>query len=308
MIVPQRVGVSGGELSYLDIGEGPAVVLLHGFPLSSLHWRELIPALAARSRVIAPDLLGTGASEKPVGPSMGPVAQAGRVAQLLTGLGIDRCAVVAHGTGAAAALALAAQGNGVEAMVLMDVVDAWPLREEPSPGPRAAIERILDLGMRRRERFGAPLVDGYAAAFVDDPDAFVRLQRAVCVDPASERTVVLDDITCPVLVMWGEDDPFAPVAAAEQLNEAMPSSTLALLPGCGHFLLDEAPETIGPMIAEYIRAMYLRVPHGHDGQKEGVVMLQLERRPPWVDLAEEERDDWFDVDAGPDAGAEEPAR
>jgi hypothetical protein len=65
-----------------------------------------------------------------------------------------------------------------------------------------------------------------------------------------------------------------------------------LLPGCGHFLPEEVPETIGPMLAEYLRARYLMEPHGHD-QKEGVVMLQLERRPPWVDLAADEADDWY---------------
>ena len=79
----------------------------------------------------------------------------------------------------------------------------------------------------------------------------------------------------------------------------MPSSTLGLLPGCGHFLPEEAPETIGPMIAEYLRARFLMEPHGHD-QKNGVVMLQLERRPPWVDLADDEADDWFDVETTED--------
>ena len=49
------------------------------------------------------------------------------------------------------------------------------------------------------------------------------------------------------------------------------------------------------MIAGYLRARFLMEPHGHD-HNEGVVMLQLERRPPWVDLAEDEADDWFDVE------------
>ena len=83
---------------------------------------------------------------------------------------------------------------------------------------------------------------------------------------------------------------------AERLNEAIPASTLALLPGCGHYLPEEAPETIGPLITEYLRARYLRVPHAHADDKEGVVLLQLERRPPWIDLEEDEKDDWFDVE------------
>ena len=88
----------------------------------------------------------------------------------------------------------------------------------------------------------------------------------------------------PVLILGGEDDPLVPVDTLEALNEAIPSSTLGLLPGCGHDLLIDAPDTVLPMVHEYLRARYLHVVHGHDAA-EGTVMLQLERRPPWVDLA-----------------------
>ena len=101
----------------------------------------------------------------------------------------------------------------------------------------------------------------------------------------------------PVLLLWGEDDDVVPVAIAEELNDAIPTSTLGLVPGCGHDLLAEAAATIAPMILEYLRARFLRAPHEHAG--EGVVRIQLERRPPWLDLEEDERDDWFDVEEEP---------
>lgn len=103
----------------------------------------------------------------------------------------------------------------------------------------------------------------------------------------------------PVLLLWGEDDEVVPVAVAEELNDAIPTSTLGLLPGCGHDLTDEAAATVAPMILEYLRARYLKESHaeahGHDADHahDGVVRIQLERRPPWVDLEEDERDDWF---------------
>lgn len=105
----------------------------------------------------------------------------------------------------------------------------------------------------------------------------------------------------PVLLLWGEEDEVVPVAVAESLNEAMPTSTLGIVPGCGHDLTDEAAATIAPMILEYLRARYLKVPHaqahaGADHGHEGIVRIQLERRPPWVDLEADERDDWFDVE------------
>ena len=97
-----------------------------------------------------------------------------------------------------------------------------------------------------------------------------------------------------------------PVSIAEELNDAIPTSTLGVLPGCGHELTDDAATTIAPMILEYLRARYLKQSHvdrttpvmAHDG----VVRIQLERRPPWVDLEEDERDDWFvedDEEAAP---------
>jgi hypothetical protein len=94
-----RFETSGGAIAYHDEGSGPAVVLLHGFPLSSYLWRGLIPALAARHRVLAPDLLGLGTSDKPTGAPLDIRAQAGYVTELLTHLGIDRVALVGHSTG-----------------------------------------------------------------------------------------------------------------------------------------------------------------------------------------------------------------
>jgi pimeloyl-ACP methyl ester carboxylesterase len=134
------------------------------------------------------------------------------------------------------------------------------------------------------------------------------LAQALAVDGGVEAMVLLDapraagigdedlaSFDFPVLLLWGEDDDVVPVAIAEALNDAIATSTLGLLPGCGHDLTDEAAATIAPMILEYLRARYLNVPHGHVAghAHEGVVRIQLERRPPWVDLEDDERDDWF---------------
>ena len=114
---------------------------------------------------------------------------------------------------------------------------------------------------------------------------------------AEDRGPVGDDdlasFDFPVLLLWGEDDAEVPVSVAEELNDAIATSTLGLLPGCGHDLTDEAAATIAPMILEYLRARYLREPHHAGHAHDGVVRIQLERRPPWLDLEEDERDDWF---------------
>ena len=123
-----------------------------------------------------------------------------------------------------------------------------------------------------------------------------RVEAMVLLDAPRASGVTDDDLAAfdfPVLLLWGEDDEQVPVAIAESLNEAIPTSTLGLVPGCGHDLLAEAAPTVAPLIFEYLRARYLKAPHGHDHAHDGIVRIQLERRPPWVDLEEDERDDWF---------------
>lgn len=203
----------------------PIVLLLHDAGRSADQWREFVPLLESRFRVLAPDL-----------PPGDVEVSLDRLQTLLDG---ERCGVIGHGTGGALAQALAERG-GVEAMVLLD----------------------------------APRAEG-----VGDDD--------------------LASFDFPVLLLWGEDDEVVPVAVAEELNDAIPMSTLGLLPGCGHELTDDAAATIAPMILEYLRARYLKQSHseahGHDADHahDGVVRIQLERRPPWVDLEADERDDWF---------------
>src|SRR6266849_2463009 len=126
----KRASTSGGAIAYRDQGEGPVVVLLHGFPTSSFLWRREIPLLASRMRVIAPDLLGYGESDRPEGVDLAEVAQAAYVRELLDRLGVEEVAVVGHDIGGAIGqlLALDPDGPAVRALVLIDSAcfDAWP--------------------------------------------------------------------------------------------------------------------------------------------------------------------------------------
>ncbi|HEY6568139.1 MAG TPA: alpha/beta hydrolase [Actinomycetota bacterium] len=300
-----RSVTDAGELAYLDEGDGPVVLLLHGFPTSSALWREFVPLLAGRFRVIAPDLMGSGDSLPAEGSSLDLAAHAAAIRSLLTHLDVDRFAAVGHGEGGGVAQLLALDGSGVDALVLIDSVafDAWPsieIRDAQQHRPmtpaivETTVRSVFDAGMAHGERLPDEVFDAYLRPWRTDDGAarFVRVLAGIDGQGLEGREDELGAIGFPVLILWGEDDPSLPVAVAERLNDAMPSSTLGLLPGCGHLLPEEAPETIGPMIAGYLRARFLMEPHGHD-HNEGVVMLQLERRPPWVDLAEDEADDWF---------------
>jgi pimeloyl-ACP methyl ester carboxylesterase len=305
MPAKQRARTAGGEIAYLDLGDGPAVVLLHGFPQSSFVWRDLAGLLAGRFRVIAPDLLGAGDSDKPAGEPLDIRAQSAYLRDLLEGLGLDRFGVVGAGHGGGIAQLLAADG-GVEALVLLNPVvgsfrPSTGIREngDPPADERAgnAVPTAIRAMLAKGIGSGTRLTDGLLAEYVrpfegtEGTAAFYRLAEGIDGAGLTGLEDRLAELEIPVLILWGEDDPFMPVEAADRLNAWIPTSTLGLLPGCGHFLAEEAMDTIGPMIYEYLRARYLRVPHGHDADPTGAVMIQLERRPPWVDLDDARDDD-----------------
>lgn len=318
------VGTAAGVVAFLDEGEGPPVLLLHGFPASSWQWRDFVPLLAARFRVIAPDLPGAGASKPADGVTLDLDTLAAAMRALIDSLGIERYAIVAHGTGAGVAQLLALDGEGVDALVLLGAatLDAWP-----SPGIQRVRERLsaegatptlarslvrgaFEAGAIRRERLSDEVLDAYAEPYAtgDGPGRLARVLAGLDGRGLAGREAALGALEAPALILWGEDDPVYPASVGERLNAAMPSSTLGLLPGCGHFLVEEAADTLGPMISEYLRARYAHAPHGHGDPNAGIVMLQLERRPPWVDLEEYERDEWFDPAddvEGDDAAADE---
>ncbi len=309
-VAPNTVTTTAGVVAFHDEGDGAPVLLLHGFPTSSWQWREFVPLLAARFRVIAPDLVGAGASTPADGATLDLETQAAAMRELMVHLGIERYAVVGHGAGGGVAQLLALDGDGVDALVLLspETFDAWSspgvarMRERldasgTTPGSvRELVHEAFEIGARQRHRLSDDVLDAYADPYAtaDGPARFMRVLEGLDRAGPADRAADIAAIDMPVLIFWGEDDPISPSSLGERLNDAMPSSTLGLLPGCGHFLVEEAAETIAPMISEYLRARYAHTPHGHDDAASGIVMLQLERRPPWVDLEHDEPDDWFD--------------
>jgi len=246
------------DLTFVEAGdpENPPIVFLHGWPTSSHLWRAFVPMASPWMRAIAPDLPDPCDLE----------GSATSVRTLLDGLGIERFAVVGHAEGAAVAQILAVRG-GVQAMVLIDAValDARPgSKQDPETTLRASVHH-----------------DGRLAE-----DAIVEYLRNA---PPGERVVrgrlpaaiELEGLEIPALVLWGEDDAFLPAELAERLGDALLMATVALLPGCGHLVTEDAPETVVPLVFQYLRSRYLRTPHAHE---EGPVSVQIGRRPPEEDF------------------------
>jgi pimeloyl-ACP methyl ester carboxylesterase len=285
------VPTSGGELAVIEAGdeEAPPVVLLAGALRSSHLWRNLTQLLSPWMRVLAVDLLGSGASDSPAGADLSLEAHTRYVREALEHLDVERFAVVGHGHGGGVAQLLAL-GGGAEAMVLIDSIgfDAWPgpaireLRERSGAFDRASVDAWLteavDTGVSHRDRLSSADVEGYLAPF-SGADGVERFERVVASLDGSGLVGLeprLAELEIPVLVLWGEEDRFVPVRLAERLGDALPMATIALLPGCGHLVLDDAPETAVPLVFQYLRSRYLGTPHVHEA---GPVTVQLGRPP-----------------------------
>jgi pimeloyl-ACP methyl ester carboxylesterase len=252
------------DLPYEVRGDGEPVLIVPGFPFGVHALRQLVPLAAGRFRTVVPDLSGIEGSR----------AQADALRGLLRGIGIERCALIAHGTGGRVAQALAFDGGGeVDAVVLL--ASPGPIGGVPFP---ASPEEALDGS--HVEPLDPSDADAYLEGWRRDSRAYER--GRVLLEAGDDVTGLEDAMAAwerPVLILHGEDDRIVEAGIAERLSAAIPASTLGFVPESGHLLLDDAFDSIGTMILEYLRARYLRAPHDHGG----ITMLQLERRPSWVD-------------------------
>ncbi len=261
--------LSVGEIAYVDAGRGEPVVFLHGIPSSADLWRNVAPLLAPMARVIVPDLIGYGASAKPEDAPLDIRAQAGYVRELLESLGVERCAVAGHDIGGGVAQLLAFEG-GVEALVLTNTIsfDGWPVegvrRVQDLPEGRwdeelaeKVVRTSFERGMERFDRMTPEEIEAYLEPWRGQPLALRRAFLSVDGEGLTGTEAALAALEIPVFVLWGEDDPFLPAERGERLGELIPTSTTALLPGVSHYLMEDAPETVGPLISHWLRSMYL---------------------------------------------------
>jgi pimeloyl-ACP methyl ester carboxylesterase len=264
----ERFQSDDGEIAWARLGEGPPVVMVHGTPWSSWTWRRIAPRLAERFSVYVFDLLGFGASEQRPGQDVSLSAHGARLAELLEYWGLERPAVVAHDIGGATALrAHLLHHRPIRALALIDVVALAPWG---SPFYRLVREHCSVF-----EQLPAPIHEGVLRAYVGTAQAR-PLDRAVqdaLVAPwlgsagqsAFYRQIahgdqrdtdqiepMYDQITAPTLVIWGEHDPWIPVAHGVELARRIPGSRLEVLPTAGHLVQEDEPEELVRLLGTHL--------------------------------------------------------
>jgi pimeloyl-ACP methyl ester carboxylesterase len=249
----------GHRVRYLSGGSGPPVVLIHGITSSADTWAPAMSSLAREHTVIAPDLLGHGASAKPRGDySLG--AYASGVRDLLAALGHDRVTIVGHSLGGGVAMQFAYQfPERTERLVLVSSGGLGRevnllLRAAALPGAELVLPFLVPgwlaqavggvgwagarLGLRLRQDLGE-VVRGFLS--LNDAEAraaFLHTLRAV-IDPGGQRVNGHDRLyltaNLPTLLVWGERDPIIPAAHGHTAHAAMPGSRLEVFANSGHF-------------------------------------------------------------------------
>lgn len=268
--VIRTVDIDDLTLGYRELGSGQPVLLLHGWPTSSFLWRRVMPPIARTHRVIALDLPGFGASDKPVDGRYDFAYFERAIDGFLDRLEIDRVAVAAHDIGGPIALHWALTRPGRARRIALLNTLLYPefspaiiefvtmLRQSEAREKLTSPEGLAEI-MRQGVADPATLPDDVIAEVVApfaSTDARRALARAgIGLVPAvfAEIAAQLPSLDVPVRVVYGEQDRILPDVAETftRLRRDLPAAQVTTLPNCGHFLQEEDPDTVGALLAEF---------------------------------------------------------
>ncbi len=256
--------IHGHRVAYDDQGSGPAVLLLHGFPLCRAMWQPQVKALSgAGYRVLAPDLRGFGRSPLPPGP-VTMDAYADDVIALMDDLGLGRAAVV---------------GMSMGGYVLFNLLERYPKRlagavflvTRAAGDDAAGKERRTALAKQVEEGRPQAVVEAFReilfapATLTESPELVARVRGWLEATPAAgmiggllamrerrDAIPLLPNIRVPSLVIGAEEDRAVPAEHSRVIAEGIPGARLELLSGAGHMASLEAPNAVNALLLEFL--------------------------------------------------------
>lgn len=267
MILDRHLIVDGVRLAYRHTTghTGETLVFLHGTPSHSHIWRDVIPALeAAGHGVLAYDLLGYGASERPLDRDTSVTAQVDLLAEVLAQLEVRHCTLIAHDIGGAVAQIITTRHpDRIDRLMLIDTVsyDSWPSStwrriirdhlDDHAAMPQAAFEamltRQLTMTVADPARMTGETLDAYLAPHrtpLGRASFFEHQVRHYDSTPTEQVAPSLKTLPTPTRILWGAQDRWQPLHYARRLAEDIPNATLTVIPDAGHFLMEDAPARV----------------------------------------------------------------
>ena len=256
----ETVRTSAGTVAAGRTGDGPPLVLAHGWPWSSFSWHRLIPQLAEHFRIHWYDMPGFGQSEKFADQRTSLDVQGVVFAEMLAHWKLDRPSVVAHDFGGATTLrAHLLHGCEYGRYLLMNVVAMRPWGSAFFDHVGRHVDAFMGLPPHIHRAIVEAYIKGALVNPIDTGDFERLVEPWVGADgqtsfyrqfaQADERYTAevesrFGDIRCPVKIVWGADDPWIPLERGKALHRLIPQAGFETLAGVGHLPQLEAPDRV----------------------------------------------------------------
>jgi pimeloyl-ACP methyl ester carboxylesterase len=261
------VDANGIKTNYLEAGSGPDVILVHGSGpgvTAYANWRLVIPALAERFHVIAPDLVGFGFSERPSDVEYSVQTWADQVVGLMDSLGLQQASIIGNSFGGAIALRIAAQHpERADKLVLMGSMGVdFPITEglERVWGYEPSFEnmrKVLDVFAYDRKlvpdelaevRYRATLQPGFQESFA----AMFPAPRQRWVDAMRTDDEEIRKLSHRTLIIHGREDQVIPVETSLHLMQLLENGDLHVFSHCGHWVQIERSADFNRIVGDFI--------------------------------------------------------
>ncbi|WP_374945493.1 alpha/beta fold hydrolase [Agreia sp.] len=267
--VGRSIVVGGVDTNYHDVGEGPVLLMLHGSgPGVSAwaNWRGVIPDLATRFRVIAPDLLGFGRTRPSAEQTYDISSWMDHLHGFIDALGLEQLSVVGNSFGGGLALRVAiSRPDAVTRLVVMGSVG---VPSTITPGLEAVwgftpsfenMRRLLDIFAFDSSRATDELAKLRLAAATRSGvhEAYAQMFRAPrqrALDEMNVPEADLKSITQPTLILHGRDDRVIPLSNSIALNALIDDSQLHVFGRCGHWVQIEEREGFVELVSRFVAA------------------------------------------------------
>jgi 2-hydroxy-6-oxonona-2,4-dienedioate hydrolase len=237
------VTIYGAKIHYVESGVGPAVVLLHGLGGNTTHWAYNIAALAQKYRVIVPDQIGFGKSDKPlINYRIGTYVDF--LDAFLKELRIERASLVGNSLGGWVAAAYSvAHADKVDRLVLVDAAGLTPAQDfdmallmKLNPSTREGMKELVSKVFYNKLIFMSDaFIDASMAARINAGDGYtIRSVTESILRREDFLDKQLSAIKAPTLIIWGREDGVLPLADGERFDKGIPNSELVVFDQCGH--------------------------------------------------------------------------
>lgn len=270
-----RLAVPGGAINYVDEGHGPAVLMVHGNPTWSFYYRRLISALRATHRVIAPDHIGCGLSDKPQDYPYRLENHIANLGRLLRELGVGEVDLVVHDWGGAIGLGMAVQRNlRVRRIVVLNTAAFLsphiPLRIAVCKIPVFGDVVIRGLngfaGLATRIAVEQPMTPEVRAGFLlpyrnyHDRIANLRFVQDIPMQPSHPTWPLVDGIDrqlgmfrdTPMQILWGGRDWCFDDQFLHGWMQRFPAAAVTRFDDAGHYVLEDAHAEIVPRVVRFL--------------------------------------------------------